>query len=68
MSLRSDLSEVDGESNELGHNMTFLHEIAAMTDQREKEQKVAEVALTMTNGTNIFSSGTKYNCIMKTCE
>lgn len=68
MSLRSECGELDGESNELESSMLLLHEIAPMEDQKEKKQKLAELAVALTSGSNIYSSGTKLYAIMKACE
>lgn len=63
----NEYGHLDGSTN-VGVSVSLLHEIAAMGNQEEKKQKLSEVAATLTEGSNIFSSGTKLTAIMRACE
>ncbi|KAK8390656.1 hypothetical protein O3P69_010397 [Scylla paramamosain] len=68
ISLRNEYVELDDERNDSGPSMLLLHEIAALENVLEKRERVAELAAALTDCSNIYSSGTKFSSIMKTCK
>ncbi|XP_045115323.1 uncharacterized protein LOC123506948 [Portunus trituberculatus] len=69
ISLRNEYDEPDDESSEQpDSSLLLVHQIAAVENITEKKVRVAELAASFTDCSNIYSSGTKFNSIMKACR